>query len=97
LRLKKKLQKQHNAPTPAQAFTATATPQPTTPHAPSIYVHTLNATALAVPRIILAILENHFEPSTACIEIPKTLRPYLPPTFNLTLAPTPMTPLESTG
>lgn len=41
-------------------------------------VHTVNATALAVPRIILAILENFWNEKTNTVEIPDVLKPYLP-------------------
>lgn len=40
------------------------------------YVHTLNATALAVQRVITAILENHFDGEV--VRIPKVLWKYLP-------------------
>lgn len=41
------------------------------------FVHTLNATALAVPRVLLAILENG-QQEDGSIEIPKVLHRYLP-------------------
>ncbi|VEU20821.1 DEKNAAC101780 [Brettanomyces naardenensis] len=41
------------------------------------YVHTLNATACAVPRVILAIVENFYDPATGSIVIPEVLRPYM--------------------
>lgn len=40
------------------------------------FVHTLNATAVAVPRVILAILENHQQPDGS-VRIPKALHPYM--------------------
>ena len=40
------------------------------------FVHTLNATALAVQRVITAILENHFDGEV--VKIPKVLWKYLP-------------------
>jgi len=40
------------------------------------YVHTLNATACAVPRMIVAILEN-FQRADGSVVIPEVLRPYL--------------------
>ena len=43
-----------------------------TPHP---FVHTLNATALAVPRVILAIVENHQQPDGA-VRLPAPLRRY---------------------
>uniref|UniRef100_A0A6B2L4C1 serine--tRNA ligase n=1 Tax=Arcella intermedia TaxID=1963864 RepID=A0A6B2L4C1_9EUKA len=42
----------------------------------SQYVHTLNGTALAVPRIIMAILEN-FQTKEGLIKIPKPLVPFM--------------------
>jgi seryl-tRNA synthetase len=43
---------------------------------PTEFVHTLNATACAVPRMIVAILEN-FQQEDGSIEIPQVLRPYM--------------------
>lgn len=40
------------------------------------YVHTLNATACAVPRMIIAILETHQQPDGS-VTIPKVLRPFM--------------------
>ena len=40
------------------------------------YAHTLNATALAVPRMILAILEN-FQQEDGRVAIPAPLLPYM--------------------
>ncbi|WIA23340.1 hypothetical protein OEZ85_000104 [Tetradesmus obliquus] len=40
------------------------------------YVHTLNATACAVPRMIVAILEN-FQQADGSVVVPEVLRPYL--------------------
>lgn len=40
------------------------------------YVHTLNNTAIATPRILIALLENHQQQDGA-IYVPKALRPYL--------------------
>ncbi len=37
------------------------------------FVHTLNATALAVPRIIIALLETHFDAATDCVRLPRAL------------------------
>jgi seryl-tRNA synthetase len=39
------------------------------------YVHTLNSTAVATPRAIVAIMENH-QNKDGSISIPKALRPY---------------------
>ena len=40
------------------------------------FVHTLNATACAVPRMVVAILENFQTPDGRVI-VPEVLRPYL--------------------
>ncbi|PNG99130.1 Serine--tRNA ligase, partial [Tetrabaena socialis] len=40
------------------------------------FVHTLNATACAVPRMIVAILEN-FQQEDGSVVVPLALRPYL--------------------
>lgn len=40
------------------------------------FVHTLNGTGLAVPRALIAILEN-YQQADGSVEIPKVLRPYL--------------------
>jgi seryl-tRNA synthetase len=40
------------------------------------YVHTLNSTAVATPRALVAILENHQEPDGS-VRIPKALVPYM--------------------
>jgi len=44
--------------------------------APLKFVHTLNATACAVPRMIIAILEN-FQQEDGTVVVPEVLRPYL--------------------
>lgn len=41
------------------------------------YVHTLNGTAMAVPRIIVAILEQNYDPETKSVAIPDVLRPFM--------------------
>jgi seryl-tRNA synthetase len=41
-------------------------------------VHTVNGTALAVPRIIMAILENYWNEEKGIVEMPEVLKPYLP-------------------
>jgi seryl-tRNA synthetase len=41
-------------------------------------VHTVNGTAMAVPRIIMAILEKYWNESTGTVEMPEVLKPYLP-------------------
>ncbi|RMF51148.1 MAG: serine--tRNA ligase [Chloroflexota bacterium] len=40
------------------------------------YVHTLNGSGLAMPRVIIAILEN-FQQADGSVVVPKVLRPYL--------------------
>ena len=44
--------------------------------APTQFVHTLNATACAVPRMIVAILENH-QQADGSVAIPPALRPFM--------------------
>lgn len=46
------------------------------PGDPTDFVHTLNATAIAVERILVAILEN-FQTDDGSVTIPEVLRPYL--------------------
>lgn len=41
-------------------------------------VHTVNGTALAVPRIILTLLETYYDPELEIIKMPEALLPYLP-------------------
>ncbi|QLL30805.1 hypothetical protein HG536_0A06200 [Torulaspora globosa] len=41
------------------------------------YVHTLNGTAMAVPRVILALVENNYDPSTGTVAIPEPLRDFM--------------------
>lgn len=41
------------------------------------FVHTVNGTAMAVPRVILAIVENFYNKETNMIEIPEPLIPYM--------------------
>lgn len=43
---------------------------------PTEFVHTLNATACAVPRMIVAIFEN-FQQEDGSVEIPEVLRPFM--------------------
>lgn len=43
---------------------------------PTRFVHTLNATACAVPRMVVAILEN-FQRADGSVEVPLPLRPYM--------------------
>ena len=42
----------------------------------SRYVHTLNGSGLATPRVIIAIMEN-YQQADGSIVIPEALRPYL--------------------
>lgn len=42
-----------------------------------LFVHTLNGTAMAVPRVIVAIIENFYDAKTNKIAIPKVLQPYM--------------------
>ncbi|CAL9114210.1 unnamed protein product [Musa textilis] len=44
--------------------------------APTQFVHTLNATACAVPRMIICLLEN-FQQEDGAVVIPEPLRPYM--------------------
>lgn len=41
------------------------------------YVHTLNGTAMAVPRVIIAIIEQFYDADNDRIAIPKPLQPYM--------------------
>lgn len=41
------------------------------------YVHTLNGTAMAVPRVIVAIIEQNYDPETLSVKIPQPLIPYM--------------------
>lgn len=43
---------------------------------PTQFVHTLNATACAVPRMIVCLLEN-FQQEDGSVIIPKPLRPFM--------------------
>ncbi len=43
---------------------------------PTQFVHTLNATAVAVPRLIICILEN-FQQEDGTVVIPEPLRPFM--------------------
>ena len=40
------------------------------------YVHTLNGSGLALPRIVIAILENN-QQSDGSVVVPEVLRPYM--------------------
>ena len=44
--------------------------------APTRFVHTLNGSGLALPRVMIAILENYQEPDGSVI-VPEVLRPYM--------------------
>jgi seryl-tRNA synthetase len=41
------------------------------------YPYTLNGTALAVPRVLAAILENHYNEQEGTVTIPEVLRPFM--------------------
>ena len=63
--------------------TPPATPQetpkakkPKTTLAPPRFAHTLNATACAVPRMMIAILEN-FQQEDGSVIVPEVLRPFM--------------------
>jgi seryl-tRNA synthetase len=38
------------------------------------FTHTLNATALAVPRILIGLIENHYDRARDCVVLPACLR-----------------------
>lgn len=40
--------------------------------------YTLNGTAMAIPRILACILENHWDDSTGVLHVPEVLRRYMP-------------------
>ncbi len=40
------------------------------------YVHTLNGSGLALPRVIIAIIEN-YQTADGCVVVPEVLRPYM--------------------
>ena len=42
------------------------------------FVHTVNSTAIAIPRIILLILETFYDKGRGIVEMPEALRPFLP-------------------
>ncbi|KAK0874289.1 Serine--tRNA ligase, mitochondrial [Friedmanniomyces endolithicus] len=44
----------------------------------SAFVHTVNGTALAVPRILACLLENGWEERTGTVEVPRCLRKWMP-------------------
>ncbi|EKG15678.1 hypothetical protein MPH_07113 [Macrophomina phaseolina MS6] len=41
------------------------------------FPHTLNGTAMAVPRVLAAILENNWDEKTATVTVPEVLRPFM--------------------
>lgn len=43
----------------------------------SKFVHTLNGTAMAIPRVIIAIIENNYDSVNNCIWIPEPLREFM--------------------
>ncbi len=46
------------------------------PGAPPEFVHTLNGSGLALPRVIIAVMENYQQPD-GTIAVPEVLRPYM--------------------
>ena len=46
------------------------------PAGPAVFAHTLNATALAVPRVIIALLESGQQPDGS-VQLPAALAPFL--------------------
>ena len=47
-----------------------------TPDAKPVFVHTLNGSGLALPRIVIAILEN-YQQADGSVVVPEVLRPYM--------------------
>lgn len=41
-------------------------------------VHTINGTAIAIPRILLNIIETYWDQKANCINIPEAVKPFLP-------------------
>lgn len=41
------------------------------------FAHTINATALAVPRILIGLLENHYDAARNQVILPEILRPFM--------------------
>lgn len=41
------------------------------------FVHTVNGTALAVPRILIGLLEHHYDPNLGQVVLPDIVRPYM--------------------
>ncbi|KAK6458336.1 seryl-tRNA synthase-like protein [Scheffersomyces xylosifermentans] len=41
------------------------------------HIHTLNGTCMAVPRVIIALIEQNYDPETESIRIPEVLQPYM--------------------
>ena len=46
------------------------------PDAKPVFVHTLNGSGLALPRVMIAILENYQQPDGSVV-VPEVLRPYM--------------------
>lgn len=59
-----------------EATSGAATPSSSGDDRENVFVHTLNATACAVPRVMLAILETH-QQADGSVRIPEPLRPYM--------------------
>jgi seryl-tRNA synthetase len=43
----------------------------------SVFPYTVNGTAMAVPRVLAAILETHWNPQEKCVRIPEVLWPWM--------------------
>lgn len=41
------------------------------------FPHTLNGTAMAIPRVLACVLESHWDEKTRTVEIPECLRPFM--------------------
>lgn len=48
-----------------------------TPSSKPEFVHTLNGSGLATPRLMIAIMENYYDPENKCLRVPKVLQPYM--------------------
>ena len=61
---------------PEESAPSNGASKPKAAKVPTAFVHTLNATACAVPRMLLAILEN-FQREDGSVDIPQPLQPYM--------------------
>jgi len=41
-------------------------------------VHTVNGTAIAIPRIVLNLIETYYDPGLNIVRMPEALKPHLP-------------------